>query len=147
MNLAALMIAGGAAVLVVFVIVETRVKEPMINLKLFRIRAFAAGNLAVLLSSLATSGMQFMLIMWLQGIWLPLHGYSFERTPLWAGIYLLPMTAGFFVAGPLSGMLSDRYGARYFSPPTFSIFAQVSRSDTVRLNTSLPGVVSGSTAK
>ena len=109
------MIAGGAAVLVVFVIVETRVKEPMINLKLFRIRAFAAGNLAVLLSSLANSGMQFMLIMWLQGIWLPLHGYSFERTPLWAGIFMVPMTLGFLAAGPVSGLLSDRYGARPFA--------------------------------
>ena len=82
---------------------------------LFRIRAFAAGNLAVVLSSMANSGMQFMLIMWLQGIWLPLHGYSFESTPLWAGIYMLPLTAGFLVAGPVSGILSDRYGARPFA--------------------------------
>jgi MFS family permease len=109
------MIAGGLAVLVAFLFIEMRVAEPMINLKLFRIRAFAAGNLAVLLSSVANSGMQFMLIMWLQGIWLPLHGYSFEQTPLWAGIYMLPLTMGFLVAGPISGMLSDRYGARPFA--------------------------------
>ena len=109
------MIAGGAVVLVAFVFVERRVVDPMFHLELFRIRAFAAGNLAVVLSSLAQSGMQFMLIMWLQGIWLPLHGYSFERTPLWAGIYMLPLTAGFLCAGPLSGILSDRYGARPFA--------------------------------
>jgi MFS family permease len=109
------MIAGGVAVLVVFVLIELRVTDPMIDLKLFRIRAFAAGNLAVVLSSVANSGMQFMLIMWLQGVWLPLHGYSFEQTPLWAGIYMLPLTTGFLAAGPIAGMLSDRYGARPFA--------------------------------
>ena len=109
------MIVGGLAVLVAFVFIELRVDQPMFHLDLFRIRAFAAGNLAVVLSSLANSGMQFMLIMWLQGIWLPLHGFSFERTPLWAGIYMLPLTAGFLCAGPVSGILSDRYGARPFA--------------------------------
>jgi len=109
------MISGGLALLVTFVFIERRVQEPMFNLALFRIRAFAAGNLAVLLSSVAASGMQFMLIMWLQGIWLPLHGYSFEKTPLWAGIYMLPLTVGFLAAGPLSGVLSDRHGARPFA--------------------------------
>ena len=103
------------AILVAFVLIETRVAEPMFNLGLFRIRAFAAGNLAVLLSAIASGGMQFMLIMWLQGIWLPLHGYSFAQTPLWAGIYMLPMTLGFLVAGPVSGTLSDRHGARPFA--------------------------------
>ena len=88
------LIAAGVAVLIAFVFIELRVSEPMFHLSLFRIRAFAAGNLAVVLSSVANSGMQFMLIMWLQGIWLPLHGYSFESTPLWAGIYLLPLTTG-----------------------------------------------------
>jgi len=108
-------IVVGIALLVAFFFVERHVAEPMFNLALFRIRAFAAGNLAVLLSSVAASGMQFMLIMWLQGIWLPLHGYSFEQTPLWAGIYMLPLTLGFLVAGPVSGILSDRYGARPFA--------------------------------
>ena len=109
------LIVAGVAVLVAFVLVEMRVQEPMFSLGLFRIRAFAAGNLAVLLSSIASGGMQFMLIMWLQGIWLPLHGYSFEQTPLWAGIYMLPMTLGFLTAGPVSGTLSDRHGARPFA--------------------------------
>ena len=108
-------IIAGVALLVAFFFIERYVAEPMFNLALFRIRAFAAGNLAVVLSSTASGGMQFMLIMWLQGIWLPLHGYSFEQTPLWAGIYMLPMTLGFLVAGPVSGILSDRYGARPFA--------------------------------
>jgi MFS family permease len=109
------MMTAGVVILVAFVLIEMHVAEPMFNLGLFRIRAFAAGNLAVLLSSIASGGMQFMLIMWLQGIWLPLHGYSFEQTPLWAGIYMLPMTMGFLVAGPISGTLSDRHGARPFA--------------------------------
>ena len=106
---------GGVALLVAFCVVETKVLEPMFNLSLFRIRAFSAGNLAGLLASMARGGLQFMLIIWLQGIWLPLHGYSFEQTPLWAGIYLLPLTVAFLVAGPLSGFLSDRFGARAFA--------------------------------
>lgn len=106
---------GGAALLVVFAVVETRVADPMFHMGLFTIRAFSAGNAAGLLASIARGGMQFMLIIWLQGIWLPLHGYDYESTPLWAGIYLLPLTLGFLVAGPLSGYLSDRYGARAFA--------------------------------
>jgi MFS family permease len=106
---------GGLAVLVVFGWVETRVAHPMFNLRLFRIRAFAAGNIAQWLGSIARGGLQFMLIIWLQGIWLPLHGYDFVDTPLWAGIYLLPLTVGFLVSGPLSGSLSDRFGARAFT--------------------------------
>jgi MFS family permease len=106
---------GGAALLVAFLIIELNVKVPMFHLQLFKIRAFTAGNAASLLSSIARGGLQFMLIIWLQGIWLPLHGYSFEDTPLWAGIYMLPLTAGFLLAGPVCGFLSDRYGARPFS--------------------------------
>jgi MFS family permease len=105
----------GVALLGVFCLVETRVAEPMFRLGLFRIRAFAAGNLAALLVAIARGGMQFMLIIWLQGIWLPLHGYDFERTPLWAGIFMLPLTVGFLLGGPLSGYLSDRHGARLFA--------------------------------
>lgn len=106
---------GGIAVLAIFCIIETRVEEPMFRLGLFRIRAFTAGNLASLLSALGRGGLMFILIIWLQGIWLPQHGYSFESTPLWAGIYMVPMTIGFLVAGPVSGWLSDRFGARMFA--------------------------------
>ena len=106
---------GGALLLAAFAVIETRVQEPMFRLGLFRNRAFALSNLAGLLSSMGRGGLQFMLIIWLQGIWLPLHGYSFESTPLWAGIYLLPLTAGFVASGPVSGWLSDRYGSRLFA--------------------------------
>ncbi len=87
----------------------------MFRLGLFRIRAFTAGSIASFLASLGRGGLMFMLIIWLQGIWLPLHGYSFEQTPLWAGIYMLPLTVGFLIAGPTSGYLSDRFGARPFA--------------------------------
>jgi MFS family permease len=106
---------GGALVLVIFAVIETRVREPMFHLNLFRIRAFSAGNLASLLSSIGRGGLQFVLIIWLQGIWLPRHGYSFTETPLWAGIYMVPLTIGFLLAGPASGFLSDRFGARPFA--------------------------------
>jgi MFS family permease len=109
------MIFGGLAVLIVFGWVETKVPEPLFRLSLFRIRAFAAGNLANLGLALGRGGMQFMLIIWLQGIWLPLHGYSFSQTPLWAGIYMVPLTIGFLVTAPTSGILSDRFGARAFT--------------------------------
>ena len=109
------MTIGGLIVLAFFAFWETRTKDPMFHLDLFKIRAFTAGNLAGMLGSIARGGLQFMLIIWLQGIWLPLHGYDFTQTPLWAGIYMLPMTVGFLVAGPISGMLSDRFGARPFA--------------------------------
>src|SRR5580700_7074067 len=108
-------IFGGLAVLIVFCFIETRVAEPMFQLKLFRIRAFTAGNLASLLSSLGRGGLLFVLIIWLQGIYLPRHGVSFSDTPLKAGIYMLPLTVGFLIAGPVSGWLSDRFGARPFA--------------------------------
>ena len=110
-----LLVLGGLAVLALFAYWETRTPEPMFHLELFSIRAFTLGNLAGMLGAVARGGLQFMLIIWLQGIWLPLHGYDYTQTPLWAGIYMLPMTIGFLVAGPLSGMLSDRYGARPFA--------------------------------
>jgi MFS family permease len=108
-------LAGGAAVLVAFCVFETKIAEPMFQMSLFKIRAFAAGNLASLLGAIARGGLQFMLVIWLAGIWLPLHGYDFAETPLWAGIYMLPLTAGFLIAGPISGTLSDRYGPRPFA--------------------------------
>jgi MFS family permease len=106
---------GGLAILALFVAIELHVDEPMLRPGLFRIRAFTAGSIAALLSSLGRGGLMFMLIIWLQGIWLPLHGYSFSETPLWAGIYMLPLTVGFLIAGPTSGWLSDRFGARPFA--------------------------------
>ena len=103
---------GGIGILGLFVWIELHVPEPMFRLSLFRIRAFTAGNIAGLLGALGRGGLQFMLIIWLQGIWLPQHGYSFARTPLWAGIYMIPLTLGFLLLGPLAGVMSDRYGAR-----------------------------------
>jgi EmrB/QacA subfamily drug resistance transporter len=108
-------IIGGIVLLVAFVLIELRTKAPMFEMRLFTIRAFALANLSGLLASIGRGGMQFMLIIWLQGIWLPLHGYSYASTPLWAGIYLLPITIGFLIAGPISGALSDRFGARAFA--------------------------------
>jgi MFS family permease len=117
------LIIGGAALLAAFVVVERRVREPMFSLGLFRIRAFTAGNAASLASAIARGGLQFVLIIWLQGIWLPLHGYDFDDTPLMAGIFLLPMSAGFLVSGPVAGLLSDRFGARGLASGGMLVFA------------------------
>ena len=106
------LLAGGTVLLAGFAVIESRIAEPMFQLSLFRIRAFTAGSIASLVVAIARGGQQFMLIIWLQGIWLPLHGYSFSQTPLWAGIFLLPLTAGFLVSGPTAGILSDRFGSR-----------------------------------
>jgi MFS family permease len=108
-------IIGGLAVLAVFVYVETKVAEPLFRISLFKIRAFAAGNVANLMLAMGRGGMQFMLIIWLQGIWLPLHGYSYNETPLWAGIYMVPLTIGFLLSAPISGVLSDRFGPKAFT--------------------------------
>jgi MFS family permease len=102
----------GVLLLVAFVVVEQRVPHPMFRLQLFKIRAYSFGVFSSFLSAIARGGLMFMLIIWLQGIWLPEHGYSFNRTPFWAGIYILPLTVGFLVAGPVSGYLSDRHGSR-----------------------------------
>ncbi|HVB51308.1 MAG TPA: MFS transporter [Acidimicrobiales bacterium] len=113
----------GAIFLIAFIIIETRVESPMFNIRLFKVRAFFAGSSAGLLAAIARGGLQFMLIIWLQGIWLPLHGYQYVETPLWAGIYLLPLTVGFLIAGPVSGYLSDRHGARLLSTSGLVLFA------------------------
>jgi len=109
------LLLGGLAVLAIFCAIETRAAEPMFNLGLFKIRPFTAGNMASLLAGLGRGGLMFTLIIWLQGIYLPIHGYGFSQTPLWAGIAMLPLTIGFLIAGPLSGWLSDRHGARPFA--------------------------------
>jgi MFS family permease len=116
------LLVAGVALLVAFGLIESKVAEPMFELRLFRIRAFAAGNVAGLAVAIARGGLQFMLIIWLQGIWLPLHGYSFSDTPLWAGVFLLPLTAGLLIAGPISGALSDRFGARGFATAGMVVF-------------------------
>lgn len=108
-------IIGGILLLGAFVVVELKVRAPMFDMRLFRIRAFSSGIFAGFLAAIGRGGLQFMLIIWLQGIWLPLHGYSYESTPLWAGIYMLPITTGFLIAGPISGALSDRFGSRAFA--------------------------------
>ncbi|MEB3982596.1 MFS transporter [Mycobacterium sp. 663a-19] len=108
-------IAFGLLLLIAFCAIELRVPQPIINIRLFRSTGFGMGNLANLMSSSGRGGLQFMLIIWLQGIWLPLHGYSFESTPLWAGIYMLPATLGFLIAAPVAGWLADRFGARPFA--------------------------------
>jgi MFS family permease len=116
-------LASGVVLLAVFAAIEARVAEPLFQLRLFRIRLFTAGVLTGFTARLAQGGLQFVLIIWLQGIWLPLHGYGYSQTPLWAGIFVLPLTAGFFVAGPLSGTLSDRFGARWFASGGMLLFA------------------------
>jgi MFS family permease len=113
---------GGTILLIAFVVIETKVAEPMFRIGLFKIREFTFGNLAGLLVSIARGGIQFMLIIWLQGIWLPLHGYSYAQTPLWAGIFMLPMTAGFLVSGPASGILSDKFGSRGIATSGMAVF-------------------------
>jgi MFS family permease len=110
-----LLLAGSATSLIAFGVIESRVAEPMFRLTLFRIRAFTFGSLSTFLAAVARGGLMFMLIIWLQGIWLPLHGYDFTETPLWAGIYMLPLTVGMLISGPTSGYLSDRFGARPFA--------------------------------
>jgi MFS family permease len=115
-------LAGGVVLLAAFVVIERRVDEPMFQLSLLRIRAFTAGNVAGFAVSIARGGLQFMLIIWLQGIWLPLHGYNYSDTPLWAGIFLLPLTAGILISGPVAGSLSDRFGARGFATAGALVF-------------------------
>jgi MFS family permease len=116
------LMGGGLVLLAVFALIESRIAEPMFQLGLFRLRAFTAGNVAGLAASVARGGLQFMLIIWLQGIWLPLHGYDFSQTPLWAGIFLLPLTFGLLTAGPVSGWLSDRFGTRGIATAGMAVF-------------------------
>lgn len=106
---------GGGLVLAAFVLIETKVAEPLFDLHLFANRSFTFGNIANLTASIGRGGLQFILIIWLQGIWLPQHGYTFEKTPLWAAIYMVPMTVGFLLTAPVSGALSDRMGTKWFT--------------------------------
>ncbi len=106
---------AGFLLLVLFPVVESKVENPMFRLDLFRIKMFTYANVAGFLSALSRGGMMFMLILLLQGIWLPLHGYSYESTPFWAGVYMLPLTLGVIIMGPISGILSDKYGPRWIA--------------------------------
>ena len=106
---------GGVVLIVVFCVIEAKISDPMLPMTLFKNRDFSTGNLANLLGAIARGGLQFMLIIWLQGIWLPLHGYDYKDTPLWAGIYMIPLTLGFLAAGPIAGHLSDKFGPRVFA--------------------------------
>ena len=106
---------GGVVLIVLFCVIEAKISDPMLPMTLFKNRDFSTGNLANLLGAVARGGLQFMLIIWLQGIWLPLHGYDYKDTPLWAGIYMIPLTLGFLVAGPIAGHLSDKFGPRVFA--------------------------------
>lgn len=108
-------LAAGLGLLVSFPFVESKVKDPMFRLSLFSNRMFSAANLAGVFSSVGRGGVQIMLIILLQGIWLPLHGISYQTTPFWAGIYMIPMIVGFSIMGPVSGYFSDKYGARTFA--------------------------------
>jgi MFS family permease len=114
---------GGLVILGVFILIERRVADPMFRLHLFKSRTFTMGNITALLAGLSRGGLMFMLIIWLQGIWLPQHGYSFERTPLWAGIYMVPLTVGFLISGPISGRLTDRFGAKPFATAGMTLSA------------------------
>ncbi len=113
----------GLALLVAFPIIEMKTPDPMFDLKLFRNRAFAASNVAGLLASIARGGVQIMLIILLQGIWLPLHGYSYSSTPFWSGIYILPLLIGFVIMGPISGSLADKHGAKLLTISGMAITA------------------------
>ncbi len=106
---------AGIVLIVIFIFIESKVEYPLFNLKLFKIRAFTFGNFAGFLSSLGRGAIMFLVVIWLQGIYLPLHGYSYSSAPFWAGIYMLPMMAGFISLGPIGGYLTDKYGARLFA--------------------------------
>jgi len=105
----------GLISLILFPIIETRVESPMFDLNLFKIKSFTFGVLATLLSGLARGGAMILIIILLQGIWLPLHGYSYASTPFWAGVYLIPLIMGMIVMAPISGILSDKYGPRWIA--------------------------------
>jgi EmrB/QacA subfamily drug resistance transporter len=113
----------GSISLIIFIFIERRVKYPLFNLSLFKIRPFAFGNISLFLSGLGRGAVMFLVVIWLQGIYLPLHGYSYTETPFWAGIYMLPMMLGMVIFGPIGGALTDKYGARIFATTGMGIIA------------------------
>ncbi len=102
----------GIVLLFAFVFVETRARDPLFNLKLFKIRQFTVGSVAQFVVSITYGGLQLIFIIWLQGVWLPLHGYTFEQTPLWSAIYLIPLLVGYMIFGVTSGALTHRLSPR-----------------------------------
>jgi EmrB/QacA subfamily drug resistance transporter len=111
----------GLLFIIFFLFIEKRADNPLFNLSLFKIRPFAFGNLSLLFNSLARGAVSFLVTIWLQGIYLPLHGYSYTETPFWAGVYMLPMMLGMVSIAPLSGHLTDKYGARIFATTGMAI--------------------------
>jgi MFS family permease len=101
-------LAVGVLSLVLFGLIEPRIKEPIVQLRLFRDRLFALANLSGLLNGVARGAVLFLLIFFLQG--------PYGQNPLAAGLLLIPFGAAFMVVGPLSGRLSDRVGSRVLAP-------------------------------
>lgn len=115
---------AGTALIIAFIPIELRQEEPLFKLSLFRVRPFTYGIMALFLSSLARGGaIMFLLTIWLQGIYLPLHGFSYTETPFWAGIYMLPMLVGTVIMAPIGGSLTDKYGARVIATVGMIIIA------------------------
>ena len=88
----------------IFLWVELRQSEPLLDLELFRDRLFAMGNLTGLLNGVARNGVLFLLVFYLQGV----KGDD----PVTAGIMLSPLAVGLLVLSPISGILADRHGSR-----------------------------------
>ena len=114
---------AGTALIIAFIPIELRQEEPLFKLSLFRVRPFTYGVMALFLSSLARGAIMFLITIWLQGIYLPLHGFSYTETPFWAGIYMLPMLVGTVMMAPIGGSLTDRYGARIVATVGMAIIA------------------------
>ena len=113
----------GIIFMFIFIYFERKSTHPLFNLSLFKIRPFTFGNLSLFLSGLGRGAVMFLVIIWLQGIYLPLHGYSYTETPFWAGVYMLPMMLGMVIFGPIGGALTDKYGARIFATTGMIIIA------------------------
>ncbi|MGC8538648.1 MAG: MFS transporter [Candidatus Micrarchaeia archaeon] len=113
----------GIMLIILFVFVEKHVTEPLFNLMLFKIRAFSFGNISLFFNALARGAVMFLIIIWLQGIYLPMHGYPYLQTPFWAGVYILPLMIGMVIIAPISGHLTDKYGARIFATAGMLIVA------------------------
>ncbi len=97
--------AGGLGLLILFVFIESRTEDPMLDLSVFKIRMFSGGIIATLLNSVARGAIILVLVFYLES---PVLGLD----PLQAGLYLLPQSVSMGLCGPIGGYLSDKYGAR-----------------------------------